>query len=279
MRNCTIFLAGALVLAAQVAQAATTYTWNLTGGENPAATTTSLATNSKTFTSTTGSKTLTVRALYSTNDGSSGALRIRESITSPDNDYARLQAYGGGLGIVNPVNSDEVNEPNHAVDNNGRDEFLLFDFEEAMNLDSFRIGYSNANSSSADSRPDIDIWVGPNNASPVSFFNSNGTSSGVTIASLVSAGFTKYNTFQNVATNTTVNADPNNPNNPTNPSLYGRYMLVSGALGSGNNDAFKFNQITGTATPEPGTIVLLGIGLVGFVWAGRRQRAGITAAA
>jgi hypothetical protein len=253
-------LAFAIAMLAPSVQAATTFTWNLTGSESVLAPSTNASTNSKTFTSTVGSvtKSLTVTALYTSNNDGSGNLRARESSTG---NYARLQAYSGGLGIVNPVDSGETNEPSHGVDTSGRNDFLLFDFGQVMNLDSFRIGYKGGDS-------DIDIWVGPDSASSINFANANGTNNGTTVASLVAAGFTKYNSFNDVAVNTTVNV-PDNPSG-SGPARFGRYMMVSGVLGQ-SNDAFKFSKITAT-TPTPGTVALLGIGLLGFALARRNPK-------
>ena len=256
-----LLLTGMLSPAAHAATAYPSYTWDFTGPDNPSAPNTTESTNWRDFTS--GSKTVRVRALYTGNDGATTEFRIRESATGPASgrDYARIHAYDKGLGIVNPVNTNETSSPNHATDNSDRDEFLLFDFGEVMDLQSFQIGYGSGDT-------DIDIWVGPNNASAFDFFDpTNGLTNGTTVSDLISAGFTKYNTFANVGVGNLVSTGSNLPGGGNSK---GRYMLVSGALNSGNNDAFKFSALTLTATPTPGTIALLGIGLIAVAWSRRR---------
>lgn len=87
---------------------------------------------------------------------------------------ARTSIYGGGLGVCN---SGEVangcNSPNHAMDNSGYNDFLLFTFNMTVDPIKVKIGWSNGDS-------DMNYWVGS---------EANPNMAGLALANLGTEGF------------------------------------------------------------------------------------------
>lgn len=196
--------------------------------------------NECTFTN--AGKTLTARA-YATNDNPGLGLFVK----------ATLKQFDGGLGVKSPGELDS--SPQHAVDNDGKDELIVFEFGSADYLfTGFQIGWKQNDA-------DIRAWIGGDAlGADYNFF-------GKKFSDLGSPGFTAFD-FLNVPTNTTQNFGTN--------GIAGRYLILAAAPynASGydkNLDYFKIKQISGddrptppVAVPEPGTLALLGIALAGL---------------
>jgi hypothetical protein len=131
-------LASALLICAMsmpAAHAGPSYTWNTTGGFAP--------TYSKIFPSTAGNEPIKATG-YSTrfSDGSGKFLR------------QQIVGWGGGLGVKSANGSGENSSPNHATDNNGPDELIVFEFDDAnYEPTGFRIGWKSGDA-------DIRVWIG-----------------------------------------------------------------------------------------------------------------------
>jgi hypothetical protein len=168
---------------------------------------------------------------------------------------------GGGIGIQQP--SETTAAPYHAIDNSGGFEFLLLEFDSLYTANSFKIGYAgSSDSSSFDSTPDIQVWTGPSTGSwsttaGLNLDTVNACYSGCANTFSV-LGFNQRTTNNNV----TVGADAAITGAG---NAKGRYMIVSGALAGGGNDAFKLNSLTLTKVPEPSTVALFGLGMLGFL--------------
>jgi len=289
-------LATAVAFVAGTSSAATTETWDLTVGD-----TSSPYVNAWNYTNA-NSKTLSVRAFYADNLANvSGSIGDTVRNTTLQNNtkaatlksqngsgtVAGLGSFGGsGLGISNPYDGPSSNGQEnstggqHAVDNydwNGTTgtvdtnasykhahDFLLMDFNEVMELGSFRVGWKAYNNTG------IDFFVAPDT------LTADYDITGKNISTLIAAGW-KQVSYDNVA-----DCVPGNSSCPTQFSdgtgstlgMKSRYIIAAGALG-GNDDAFKFAQISmssssGGSTPIPGTAALLLVGLAGLA-AVRRQ--------
>lgn len=272
---------------AGAASAATSFTWDLLGTDNSCTAGCANTSNTRTYTSTVGNQSMTVRALYSV-VSTSGTLetnvlgstfRSQESASSVV--AAQLGQYSSnGMGLSNPIDVGTANTVetstggHHAVDNikysststtKGMD-FLLFDFGAVMSAESFQIGWKGSDS-------DMDFLLGPANASTVNFTNLDGTSNGTTVQSLLNNGWTRLSMNDVADCVPTVSGCPTAFGSAFN-GKQGRYLIAAGALG-GTNDAFKFSQITmqmssGGSTPIPGTAALLLVGIAGMALNRRR---------
>jgi hypothetical protein len=238
-----------LALLSAPASAATAVSWDLespngvnSGGTNHG--------NVRTFTS--GSHTLTVKAYGST--ASSGGSDANGALQT-----AYVSQFDGGLGVCNQVEDPSgsaicPSAPNHATDNEGRDDFLLFDFGSIHKLSSLSIGWY-------DTDADIQVWIGTGSADINLAGKCVMTTGSACTQTLADLGFVAQALKSNVQNTGTATFGDSTP--------AGRYVLVSGASGllnSGNagNDHFKLSALT-AYVPVPGTLALFGVGFLGLV--------------
>lgn len=206
-------------------------------------------------TSTSGGVNITMRA-YSATSGAStwGTAQFTNQGTS-------------GLGITHA--GEPTTAPSHAVDSITNTDIVVVDAGAGNTIDwtSLMIGYGydtfvggtpGVAGQYSTTQADIKIWTG----------NALNTAT-ATIDSLGALGFSSK-TIDNVQTN--VNTSMESPGVNLGAS---RYLIMAGDI----NDAFKLKQIGGTTgsppnqTPEPGSIALIGLGLLGFGLARKRRKA------
>ncbi len=169
---------------------------------------------------------------------------------------AYVGTYGGGIGVSNCYGDDcnEMTGPNHAIDSEGKHDFLLLEFDTVVSAQAFQIGWAGEDS-------DVQLWVG-----------SQATGAGLDLTgacvsgcanTLASLGFSSGVNHENTALHTNI---------AINPANNSRYLLVSGQLGEGN-DYFKFKSITTCLPlPSPGTLGLFGFAMLGMLGLkGRRK--------
>ena len=184
-------------------------------------------------------------------------------------DQASLKRWGGGLGVENAW--EDGSSPNHAVDNSGRVDAVLFDFGgKDITLEQIKLGWY-----SQDSDITVLAYTGSgnplDNSDPDWYGNSD-------YGSLLSNGWTYVGDYSNVATRPGGTADINADGYSSSFWLVSAFNpLISSKSWSTGNDYFKIYALAGSAgvppsgVPEPGVLGLSLLGL-GLLAAGRRQR-------
>ena len=131
---------------------------------------------------------------------------------------AYLGAFSGGLGVTNRGESGSGSS--HTVDNNGQDDYVLFEFNEAVTVDSAYLGYVVNDS-------DMSVWIGTVDGA----FDSHLTLSDSVLSAM---GFTEIsNTSSSGARLADLNADEQTGN-----------ILIIAAKTTDSNDYFKIQHLS-----------------------------------
>jgi hypothetical protein len=143
------------------------------------------------------------------------------------------------------------------VDNAGQNEYVLFQFSSAVDPLSVRVDpYGTYDR-------DASYWTG-NVTLPSDLL------AGETYSSLTSSGIGFFSRIDN---NGSVSS---NPRDVSITSPFVTALLFGPAYNSGGNDFFKITSLTGnartTSVPEPSSMLLLSLGLLGLVWLQRKRQ-------
>jgi len=219
--------------------------------------------------------------------GNSGGINLSAfSTTGSGATFAAASIYtwgSAGLGVV--AAGEGTAQGPHAMDNVINTDVMLISFDAAKSLTSVEIGWNGTTSptiipsglgtgSYTDSDLTVLAWMGQ---------GTPGAVSGLATTGLVSAGWQVIGNYADVG------SVANGGTAAISTSVTSSYWLVTaydtafgttssngGTLGSTKNDAFKLVSVAGTTsnkTPEPGSLALLGAGLLGWVVSRKRKAA------
>ncbi|NWG39539.1 MAG: PEP-CTERM sorting domain-containing protein [Hydrogenophilaceae bacterium] len=199
---------------------------------------------------------------------------------------AYIGSYSGGMGVTNEAESGT--SPNHAVDNYGKIDSIQFSFSEAVNLDSFYTAYV-----SGDSDFTVLAYLGAGTP----------TLAGKTYSQLLSDGWSKIG--DGSATHGGAGhygSDLNKGNKSFENNVWSSFWLIGalnttiGGINDGTYDYFKLLSVAGCdcstappgtpgcgggcipgtpgcggGVPEPGTLLLMAIGLLGLTYYNKQR--------
>lgn len=260
----------ALTVACGVASATITYNFTNNPTADAGSTTAGASNQYSTFSTTSGGVQITATAWSTSSTGTALAKNADIGIYSG----AGLgECSPGDVGSGNPLSNCFGGAPQHQIDNSGSFEFVLFTFNNAVDLSTISL----ANFGTTDTHVDMDLsyWTSGNVV----------TDAAATLSTLSTKGFsTKVDILDtsNSATSITDTFTTNNTN--VKSLLVGAYVALGSDPANVYSDFFKIQSLGvnlsttqggggGAKTPEPATFVMAGAALVGLGFSRRRAGA------
>lgn len=262
IRFLAVATAFAFTIAASIAPvaASTTINFPMTSGGTGSA-------SGRVFTVTVGSTTVKVRVTGWSTTGTSNSSTVSKG---------GVNVYSNGLGVTDT--GEDSSSPNHTVDNSGRKDFLIFQFDQPVELESAKFTTYNMGSTRTDG--DATIAYGSSATNWMTDLLASSSTYG-TLSTVFGNSFTASN-VPSTSGQTAVNRALNLTNNSGNIWLIGSsFSNPAENCGEKKNelclDGFKLSQVAVSAVPEPSTwmMMLLGFGFVGYSM--RRRKSLVTA--